>query len=650
MALTIAINSQVVNSAVRNHTLRIIKQGAVEQAVLQCQDPLQAFRPAVGDVLYVAQDGGQLEFGGEITRVEADLDPYQWLTTVQARGWAFEADEVEVDLFTVPTSTVLGAAASSLCLEYLGGKGWTMAIGTDAGPYLQPGTYRQMTVGDIFRAWEDQTDIPWRVNGERLFGFDVGTLAAPTSFTESNRTVLRGATWSQDRVRLATRIRAVTSGRSEEYWPHIENHQANGVKTIFPVNGVAQEVEAAVTQAYSAGVSTLAVTGLPPSITLRAGLTLRAATHGPYSLASAASVDGSGNATVALAAATVGDLVEKEVVAFDNGTLVGLVVNSTTTALDGSAGWRWNPQYAQLEADVAPTSTTVVRYLVQLKHPVTVRSWAAGTQDSTGAFNPSSLRDARVQRVGDTDLVQTHVRNLTELQRRLSQPKTFTIETDYEGHLYPWMYAPCDFPSQGISGTYRIQNAEIVDIGRTNQRPRVTLDLIEGYEPDWRQDWRANMAVAATAARAGTVSGGGGGGGIGGGSAGPYVGLSLPLGGSNAAVLRLTTSWQGIPEGIPIDHPADVTGTWSFRPCAYQIASNTPSVPIELRLLIDGTPVSSLSVGIGAWSSISNNPAAFAFPSASYAAPPGGACLVQARVSSLTADAVIGHSRTTKTA
>lgn len=647
MALTIALNSQVVNSVVRAHTLRITKQGSTEQAVLTIQDRTKTLRPAVGDILHVDQDGTQLEMGGEVTRVLADLADYEWRTTIHVRGWAFEADEVEVDLFTVPSSTVLGAAASSLVLGYLGGKGWTTLTGTGDGPYLAPGTYRAMMVGDILRDWEDQTDIPWRVNGNRQFAFDTGSLPAPTSFTASNRTVIKGATWSQDRVRLASRIRAVTAGRSEDYFAHVEAHTADGVKTIFPVNAIAQEVEATVTTAYSAGVSTLAVTGLPPSRTLRAGLTLRAATHGPYSLSAAASVDGSGNATLALGAPLVGELVAEERIALDNGALVSLVVNSTATALDGSAGWQWDPIASQLvAASLTPSNGTVVRYLVSLKHPVTVRSWTAGTQQSSGAFNPASIRDARIARIGDIDLAQTHQRNLTELARRLSQPKTFTIETDYEGHLYPWMYAPCAFPADGISGTYRIQNVEITDIGRRNERPRIKLDMIEGYEQDWRQDWRTNVAVAATAARAGTVSGGGSSGSSGG-TGGVYVGLSLPLGGSNIQLMDLTTSWQDISEAIPIDHPSDVTGTWSFRPCAYQVRASTPTVPVELRLLIDGTPVSSVSTS--AFNSIVDT-AGFGYPSASYSAPTGGVCLVQARVPSLTATAVVGHARTTKTA
>lgn len=641
----VSINSSAISSVTRPRTLRITKQGTVETAVLTIRDRDRVYRPSVGDFLHVFRDGGLLEMGGEITRVNAVLDTTAWETTIYVRGWSFEADDVDVDLFTVPTSTTLKTAASSLCLGYLGGKGWTIAIGDD-GPILAPGTYRGMTVGAICHEWATQTGIPWRVNGIRQFSFATGSIPAPASFTESNRTVIKkGASWSRDRVRMATRLKATTAGRSTDYFTHVEAHAGDGVKTVFPINALSQEVEATLTADYGAGVSALAVSNLPASITLRAGLTLRAASHGPYTLASDAVVDGGGLTTLALASPLVSAVVAEETLAIDNGALVGLVVNSTTTPLDGSAGWTWDPIQSQLVASVAPSSTTLVRYLTRLRHPVTVRSWVAGIRDSTGAFNAASIRDARVARAGDVDLAQTNARNLTDLAQRLSQPKIFTFETDVADHLWPWMYAPCDFPSHGISGTYRIQDVEIVDIGRLSQRPRMTLTMVEGVEPDWREDWRT---VGATGGGGGgvTVGGGGSSGGWTGGG-GVYVGLSLPLGGSNIETLDLTSTWQDISEVIPIDHPADVTGTWSFRPCAYQVSPTTPTLPIELRLLIGGTPVSSVSTW--AFNSIVAT-SGYGFPVASYSAPPAGVCLVQARVASLTAIAVVGHARTTRIA
>jgi len=652
MALNIWVNSSAANSVTQLRTLRISKQGAVEIATLDMVDPLFAFRIAVGDFLRIDQNGSLLEYGGVVTRVTERVSKTGVRTRAEARGWAFEADDVIVPVYTVPSSTRLTTAAINLCGSFLSAKGWTTpTMSAGQGSILAARTYLGYTVKAIFDDWTQQTGQAWRVNGDRWLGyqFPASLTPAPTSFTASNRTVLVGsAAWSQDQVRLASRMFATTSGQSSDYFDHVEAHAANGVRTIFPVNVLPPEIGVSAAAGYAAAVSTIAITGAPASISLRAGLTIRAAAHGPYSLSAAATVNGAGEATLALASGLTAAVVAEEGLTLDNGTLVGLYVNSTSTPLDGSTGWRWDATEAALRtSSSAPSSTTVIRYTPRVQHPAVVRSWLAGTQLSTGAFDYAAVRDVSVARQGDLDLAQTHARNLIDLAERAQSPKTFTIQTDYVGQIYPWMSALCSFPDHDISGTFTIQDVEILDIGRLNQIPRMQLTMVEtGIGRDWREPWRS-VGAGRAAGVVGVVGAGGGSSGTGGTVAAPYVGLSLPIGGSNAQTMPVTTTWQDISEAVPIDHPSDPTGTWEFRPAAYQISSNTPAVPLQLRLLINGTPVSSLSTW--AFGNYSDN-SFFAFPTHQYNAPPAGACLVQARVASLTSNAVVGHGRVTKVA
>jgi hypothetical protein len=652
MALNIWINSSAVNSVTRTRTLRITKQGGVEVATLETTDPLFAFRPGVGDVLRVDQDGSLLEFGGEVTRVTERLRKTGASTVIEARGWAFEADEVIVPAYTVPSSMRLTTAAITLTGSILAAKGWsTPGMSSGQGSILAARTYLGYTVKAIFDDWTAQTGQTWRVNGDRWLGyqFPASLVPAPTSFSASNRTVLVGsASWTQDQIRLATRMFATTGGSSADYFAHVEAHQANGVKTVFPVNVIPPEVGVATAAAYAAAVSTIGITGAPASISLRAGLTIRAAAHGPYSLASAAIVNASGEATLALANALTAPVVAEEGLTLDNGTLVGLFINSTATALEGASGWRWEPGEAQFRTSSAtPSSSTVVRYTPRVRHPAVVRSWLAGTQLASGAFDYGAIRDVSVARPGDLDLAATHQRNLLDLAERGTLPKSFTVQTDYVGQIYPWMAAACSFPDHDISGTFTVQDVEIVDVGRLNQRPRMQLTMIEtGARRDWREPWRT-VGAGRTSGVVGVVGAGGGSSGTGGSVAAPYVGLSLPIGGSNIQTLPVTTTWKDISEAVPIDHPSDATGTWEFRPAAYQLSASTPSVPLQLRLLIAGTAVSSLSTW--AYGSYTDN-SFFGFPTHQYNAPGAGACLVQARVASLTGNAVIGHGRVTKVA
>jgi hypothetical protein len=514
MAINIKVNGVNQNAFTRYKTLRIQKDGPIETLRVEFLDhdtTDTAFRPAAGDELHVDRDDEHLEFGGEITRVTdqrlSGLDnpsgSTDWqrgggtVTIVEARGWYFEAADVKIPIIIFPPQG-LYVTVEYLRIKFLSGKGWTNLEATTGGPSLPMLVYRDQTVADIFDDLTKKTGYPWRVNGEREMAFLSGPLPCPHTYDNSNSIVLRGATWSQQRVRRATRLLITTGGGGGEYFSHHEDHPTNGTKTHFPVNVLPPEVTGAINNVggYAVSSTSLVIDGLPKSYTMAAGSTLRFGGHGAYQLTADATTDADGEATIIIAPGLSESVVDDEAITFGTETFVKLEVGGAATDLDG-APWSFDPEDNQFVTSGVAPSFGNVTYRTLVKLPTVVRVWTADAQSPDGSFDYGAVRDSEVRWTEYTDVVRAKEAGDSELEYRTEEPKELKIST-FEQDVYPWMLATCSFPERLIDGPFTVQSVTLVDVGRRNQAPRVELTLLEGsvLDRNWRGFWRAKDSGA----------------------------------------------------------------------------------------------------------------------------------------------------------
>jgi hypothetical protein len=507
MAINVEVNGVTRNAFTRYKTCRIQKDGPVETCRVEFLDrdlTAAAFRVEPGDEIHIDRDGTALEFGGTVERVtdsrltgldnplapSSGLEGGATVTTVEARGWYFEAADVKIPILILQPQGLF-VAAEYLRSTYLAAKGWTMLGPTTGGPDLPLLVYHNNTVAEIFDDLTKQSGHPWRVNGDREMAFvEIGTLVAPHTYTNVNSIVLRGATWVQERVRRATRL-LITTGGTGQFVAHHEDRIANGVLTHFPVNVLPPELSASIDNAagYAIGATSIAVDGLPKSFTFKAGLPIRFGAHSGYQLASDATTDADGKATFVLGAGLSKAVVDDESLTLDSSATVRLELDGTPTFLGGS--WTFNTEQAMfVKTGGAPTAGVVVTYKVLINFPATVRSWRDEAQAPDGSFDYEYVKDSELHWKEATDVVQTHEAALVELAYRVEQPKELRIAT-YEQDVYPWMLAPCSFPERLIEGDYLVQSVVLTDTGRLDQKPRVELTLLEGSNigRNWRQFW-----------------------------------------------------------------------------------------------------------------------------------------------------------------
>jgi hypothetical protein len=510
MALNVEVNGVNKNAFVRRKTTRIQKDGAIETCRVEFLDhdtTAAAFRVAPGDELRVDRDGVSLEFGGEATRVTdqrlsglddpSGMTPGQrgggTVTIVEARNWYFEAADVRLPIFVWPGGGLFDLA-EYLRSTYLDAKGWTMLGPLTGGPALPVLVYVNKTIAEIFDDQTKTTFYPWRVNGDREMAFvEPGSLTAPHTYDNTNSIVLRGATWTQDRARRATRL-FVTTGGTGQFVDFHSDHIADGTVNFFPVHVLPQEIAAAVNNVggYAAGASSLALDGLPKSFTFKAGATIRFADHGPYELTSDATSNADGEATFALTGPIAQAVVDDQSVTLDAGATVRLEVNGTPTALGSGSDWSFDQEQAQFRKDGSvPASGTVVRYKALISYPAVVRVWAEEAQGTFGNFNYLTVKDAELSWPQYTDVVPAKLAAVAELTYRIAEPKELKLAT-FAQDVYPWMIATCSFPERGISGPFMVTSISLTDVGRKDGLMRAELTLVEGFGVgrDWRDFWK----------------------------------------------------------------------------------------------------------------------------------------------------------------
>jgi hypothetical protein len=115
MAINVEVNGVNRNAFARYKTCRVQKDGPVETCRVEFLDrnlTAAAFRVEPGDEIHIDRDGTALEFGGTVERVtdsrltgldnplapSSGLEGGATVTTVEARGWYFEAADVKIPI------------------------------------------------------------------------------------------------------------------------------------------------------------------------------------------------------------------------------------------------------------------------------------------------------------------------------------------------------------------------------------------------------------------------------------------------------------------------------------------------------------------------------------------------------------------------
>ena len=240
MSFLFRVNGAERNDFVRYRSLQIRKDGAHETARLEFMDrdtSASTFQVYDGDTLHISQDGG-LEFGGEVQSIRVQrLDRSARgivITTVDAKGWRFEAEDIVVTV-AFPAQTLL-QTVEALRLSFLAAKGWTSLNTVTGGPSLPALTFTRQNVATIFDELQKRSGWPWRVNGDRQMGFiEPGTLVYSEAFSDTDPSiVLTGLSWARDRLRYATRVVATTGGSGNVSWTDRQN--GNGAWRVFPLS------------------------------------------------------------------------------------------------------------------------------------------------------------------------------------------------------------------------------------------------------------------------------------------------------------------------------------------------------------------------------------------------------------------------------
>lgn len=626
---------------IRWRTLSIDKDGAMETCQLDAYDPSGSFRLVEGDALRVLLSGG-LEFGGEVftaREVGIDRGTRGPVTSVRAKGWAFEAGDVKV-WGRFPAQPAYARAAAVLT-QYLAPKGWTNIGPTTGGDLLPAVTYAGETVAAILDDITEAINVPWRVNGDRQFAYVLpGSLLAPVDFVEGTGSVVHlGVSVGRSQTRKASRLFLTTGGSGTV--THTETHIASGAETHFPVHVLPSAGQASLTAAAAAGATSLALRGLPASYTLKAGVTLTFGAHGAYTLGADATTDADGAVTVTLSSGLTQAAEAGEAVTLDASAFVRLQVNGVDTPLGGE--WTWNADEARFaKTGALPAAGTQVTYIAVVTLPVIVRVWTADTRDVWGQWNYANVRDTDLTDQAQTDISAAITWATNELAKRNTVPRQVQLTTYAQG-LYPWQRATLDIPSRQATGPYLVGRVRLVDDG-LRDRPRVEVTLLEGdaIGPDWREFFRGQPVRGGVggSATVGSVSSGSGGG-----SATLPAGTTVPLGGDNAVSVLAATTWQDVPQAIPVRlGGAGMAGTWLLRVPLYQLSAGT----VEARLLDQTTGTALATVASTATGAYIDN-SFFAFPSVSFTAPAGvDDVLLQVRVTSGTREVVVGKATVVK--
>jgi hypothetical protein len=648
VGFTITINATDRSSRVGYRSLQITKDGAMESAVMRLITP-DGYRPGEGDAVRITRSGGHLEMGGEVARVVASRlnggGGGKYVTGITVRGWFFEAQDIVV--WASFPAQGLFVTAEALRSMYMASKGWTNLSPTTGGPSLPALTYSKQSLRAIFDDLTKRSGYPWRVNGDRQFGF-VQPGGLVSSITIGNSNTLLGVEWERDRTRRATRLLVTTGGSGVAL--HTETHTANGAQSSFPVNVLPNEQAGTLNAAAASSATSVVVRGLRASSTLTTADTFRVAGGATtHTVASNVTTDSNGDATVTFTPGLAAAVLEGDAIVFDAGTFVRLQVNGVDTSLTAGV---WSFDHIEgrfVKTGALPTAGTTVKYLAPITSPATIRAWDTSTRNLNGSWNYAAVRDAEVQASDKTDFASTKAWADAELASRMAAPKKLKVLTKEQG-LYPWLRQPVNLPGLGLSGDYLINRVVIRDVGAKSTTPRVELELLEGdaIGRDWTAWWRERQG--STVGGSVTVGVGGGGTGTGGGtgvvSAAVPAGSTIDLGGDNQNAYTLSTTWTDAPQAKRKKlGGSEFGGTWELWVPLFQLAAGT----LEARLYDQtaGAVVAGATVSTTQVSALLSG--GFAYPTVSFSAPGSlDNVVLQWRVTSGTRKCVMGNAQVVK--
>jgi len=253
MALTFQINGTDRRNKLRDGTLTVEKYFGVE--VLTCQivekstPGASAFRPTLGQSIYV-KDGTDLVFGGTIVERREETVwqgagvPSLTLNTLTAKSYETLADTIVVDRYVVASQGVLTTAAA-LCTTYLVPLSISNIGTTSGGPTLPALEFDHQPLSAIFNQLTELSGYPWRINGDKQFGFLApGDLTAPAA--SESTAYDDGFVVEQSRVQRVTRLFLRTGGTGTV--THTESRTLNGVQTTFLLNVEPKDAPTVVTE------------------------------------------------------------------------------------------------------------------------------------------------------------------------------------------------------------------------------------------------------------------------------------------------------------------------------------------------------------------------------------------------------------------
>lgn len=641
--LSVAVNGTNRSGQIRYESIRITKDGASEECVLETYSTRAlGFRIREGDELRITR-AGVLEFGGEAFVIGEPILGRGGITTqVRAKGWRFQAAEIKQVRIAFP-SQEMNVTVAALYSRFLAAKGWTNLTPPTGGPVLPALYYEGVSVEDILNDLQTRSLIPWRVNGDRQMAFQpAGTFTAPYTLTQTNSVVKPGGRVQRSKVRYATRLFARTGGAGTVM--HSETHIANGAMARFPLNVLPQKHSGSIRADAAYEAQTIQVGGLLANGQLKAGDTfLVAGSDQIQTLTADASVDGNGDATISFAPGLTAAVKSGHALTFDAGTFVQLRVNGTLTPQSGP--WTFDHDEARvMVSGGAPAPGTAVR----VDYPVTlgaiVRVWQPIALTAFGDWNYAEIRDAEADVTEQTDLEMAANWARAELAARYNQPNELTVETFAQG-VYPWMRQMVNLPAAEAVGAYMVQRVELTDVGA--REPSVTLMLLEGdaIGPDWRRFFlnrNGSGTAGGSISSGGTiVAPGGSSPGTGGGGGGGYpIGHSFLMGGANDRAITLTSAWRAVPLAVPrLFGGAGMAGTWRLRVPMYQTAAGT----MEARLIDQDTGAVLATVSSTRVAALFSDDFGSVHPSALVTVPAGvDDVILEVRVTAGARDAVVG--------
>lgn len=254
MALTFLIDGVDHRPYLREGSLAIDKQLGVEVLTAQVVDAQHpgagAVRPPLGGFVYT-HDSGHLLFGGEIIERRASTIwdrygvPSATFTTITARSLDTLADRIVVDAITFPAQG-LNATVAVLHARYLAPLGVTNLTPPTGGPLLPALAFDHQTLSAIFHQLTEQSGYPWRINGDRQFGFQAPGALLGEAITP--QTVLDDDVCHVDQSRAirANRLFLQTGGTGTV--THHEGRTLTGTQTIYLLNVEPTEPPTVVTE------------------------------------------------------------------------------------------------------------------------------------------------------------------------------------------------------------------------------------------------------------------------------------------------------------------------------------------------------------------------------------------------------------------